>query len=98
MLIQSHTGIVRLFPAIPALWSDVAFERLRTVGAFLVSAQMKDGKITGIVVESEKGGVLRFAKPEGDYRESGGKSLDEENGIWTVEMKAGEKIRIERKS
>jgi hypothetical protein len=39
-MVGSHTGIVRLFPAIPALWSDVAFDCLRTAGAFLVSAQI----------------------------------------------------------
>ena len=98
MLIQSHTGVVRLFPAIPASWKDVSFERLRTRGAFLVSAWLKDGKITSIVVESEKGGVLRLALPEGNYREAGGKTLDDKNGVRTVEMKAGEKIRIERTS
>ena len=38
MLLQSHTGIVRIFPAIPASWEDVSFSTLRTEGAFLVSA------------------------------------------------------------
>jgi hypothetical protein len=95
MLIQSHTGIVRLFPAIPASWKDVSFERLRTVGAFLVSAQRKDGKVSSITIESEKDGVLRLAKPgDGQYTEAGGKTLDDENGVWNIEMKAGEKIRI----
>ncbi|MDR1224429.1 MAG: hypothetical protein LBL07_16335, partial [Tannerella sp.] len=95
MLMQSHTGIIRLFPAIPASWKDVSFDRLRTVGAFLVSAQRKDGKVSSITVESEKGGILRLAKPgDGSYRETGGKTLDGENGVWNIEMKAGEKIRI----
>jgi alpha-L-fucosidase 2 len=95
MLIQSHTGVVRLFPAIPVSWKDVSFDRLRTVGAFLVSAQRKDGKVSSITVESEKGGILRLAKPgDGTYRETGGKTLDDKNGVWTIEMKAGEKIRI----
>jgi hypothetical protein len=99
MLIQSHTGAVRLFPAIPASWKDVSFERLRTRGAFLVSAQRKDGKVSSITVESEKGGILRLEKPcEGQYTEAGGKTLDDKNGVWTVEMNAGETIQIERKS
>jgi hypothetical protein len=98
MLIQSHTGVVRLFPAIPASWKDVSFERLRTTGAFLVSAQRKDGNVSSITVESEKGGVLRLAKPvgEGQYTIAGGKTLDDKNGVWTVEMKAGGKIRINK--
>jgi alpha-L-fucosidase 2 len=30
MLIQSHTGVVKLFPAIPSDWKDVSFNTLRT--------------------------------------------------------------------
>ena len=44
MLLQSHTGTVRIFPAIPPSWKDVSFRTLRTEGAFLVSAAMRDGK------------------------------------------------------
>ena len=40
MLIQSHTGIIRLFPAIPDSWRTASFENLRTEGAFLISAKM----------------------------------------------------------
>ncbi|MDR0756522.1 MAG: hypothetical protein LBF85_01585 [Tannerella sp.] len=99
MLIQSHTGVVRLFPAVPASWKDVSFERLRTVGAFLVSAQRNGGKILSITVESEKGGVLRLAKPAADdnYIETGGKTLEDKNGVWTIKMNAGETIQIETK-
>jgi hypothetical protein len=39
MLIQSHTCFVEVFPAIPDTWLDASFERLRTAGAFLVSAK-----------------------------------------------------------
>lgn len=95
MLMQSHTGTIRLFPAIPASWKNVSFENLRAVGAFLVSAKMKDGKVSQIIVESEKGGMLRLAKPaEGHYRETGGNILNETDGIWMVEMKPGETIKI----
>ena len=95
MLIQSHTGIIRLFPAIPASWKEVSFDNLRTVGAFLVSAQMENGKVSHITVKSEKGGTLRLAKPSGDhYKVTGGKILNETNGIWTVEMAPGEVITI----
>ena len=65
MLIQSHTGVVRLFPAIPAHWTHVSFERLRTRGAFLVSAVMTDGQLSRLVVESEAGGELVLKAPEG---------------------------------
>ncbi len=43
MLLQSYSGTIRVFPAIPATWRDVSFKGLRAEGAFLVSAERKDG-------------------------------------------------------
>ena len=48
MLIQSHTGVIEVFPAIPNEWKDVSFTTLRTEEAFLVSALQKEGKIQKI--------------------------------------------------
>lgn len=44
MLLQSHTGVVRVMPAIPNSWKEVSFSDMRTQGAFLVSSSMKRGK------------------------------------------------------
>lgn len=41
MLMQSHTGIIRIFPAVPASWQDISFQDLRAMDAFLVSAEQK---------------------------------------------------------
>jgi len=58
MLIQIHTGIIRAFPAMPSSWKDVSFEQLRTEGAFLISAERKNGRVKHIEIISEKGGVV----------------------------------------
>jgi alpha-L-fucosidase 2 len=63
MLIQSHTGIVRVFPAVPDPWMDVSFDSLRAEGAFLISATRKAGKVVEVRVRSEKGGHLRLENP-----------------------------------
>jgi alpha-L-fucosidase 2 len=63
MLIQSHTGIVHLFPAIPEEWKEVSFNKLRTEGAFLISSVMKKGEITEVNILSEKGGELKVVNP-----------------------------------
>ncbi len=63
MLIQSHTGIVRVFPAIPDSWNDASFKQLRTEGAFLISAEKKNGKVTHIKIQSEKGGTIKLDNP-----------------------------------
>jgi alpha-L-fucosidase 2 len=63
MLLQSHTGTVYVFPAIPKTWRNVSFDKLRAMGAFLVSATKKEGKITRLQVYSEKGGTLNIVSP-----------------------------------
>lgn len=54
MLMQSHEGIIRLFPC----WnrsSDASFENLRADGAFLVSAELKDEKVVSLKIKSLRG-------------------------------------------
>ena len=63
MLIQSHSGIVKLFPAIPSDWKDVSFNKLRTYGAFLVSAKMENGQLSTVEIISEKGGEIVIQNP-----------------------------------
>jgi alpha-L-fucosidase 2 len=63
MLLQSHTGTIHLFPAIPAGWPDAAFDSLRAEGAFLVSARRTNGQVMEVRIVSEKGGRLRVANP-----------------------------------
>ena len=63
MLLQSHTGQIHIFPAIPKAWKDVSFVKLRAEGAFLVSASRKNGDIVTLEVYSEKGEVLKIKNP-----------------------------------
>jgi alpha-L-fucosidase 2 len=63
MLIQSHTGVIMLFPAIPDDWKNASFSRLRTEGAFLVTATLKDGEVASIDAIAEKGGDLKILNP-----------------------------------
>lgn len=63
MLIQSHTGIVRIFPAIPEEWKEVSFNKFLAEGAFLISAKMEKGNITEVNILSEKGGDLKLFNP-----------------------------------
>ncbi len=97
MLIQSHTGTIRLFPAIPDQWKNVSFKQLRAMGAFLVSAGMKDGNVEQITIKSEKGGLLRLEKPRnGNYKATDNKMLKEINGTWEIRMKPGEILTLHR--
>jgi len=72
MLIQSYSGNIVLFPAIPATWKDIQFNTLRTEGAFLVSAAMKNGRVISVEVLSEQGGDARIQNP---FEENGFKII-----------------------
>lgn len=64
MLLQSHTGVIHVFPAIPKTWKDVSFKQLRAMGGYLVSASMENGKMASLEVYSEKGGRVKIVVPQ----------------------------------
>lgn len=62
MLMQSYDGIIRLFPC----WNmqkNASFNNLRAHGAFLVSGEVRGGKISSVRIVSEKGRRLRIENP-----------------------------------
>ncbi len=63
MLLQSWTGIVRVFPAVPDRWHDAWFENLRAEGAFIVSSRLSGGKVAFVDITSEVGGTCRVRNP-----------------------------------
>lgn len=92
MLLQSHEGVVRLFP----VWrSDAYFENLRADGAFLVSAGQKDGMVVSARVTSERGGTLRLENPFAavEVRRADG-TAERFAGEIRVHMQPGETIEI----
>ncbi|WP_274958039.1 glycosyl hydrolase family 95 catalytic domain-containing protein [Millionella massiliensis] len=62
MLCSGFGGVLRLFPVWPA-GQDAAFVRIRTYGAFLVSASIRNGEISPVQLLSEKGRPCRLENP-----------------------------------
>jgi hypothetical protein len=62
MLMQSHEGVIRLFPVWPREL-DARFGDLRAVGAFLVSADLRGGAVGGVRIRSEKGRDCTLLNP-----------------------------------
>jgi hypothetical protein len=62
MLVQSHDGVVRVFPCWPA-GRAARFGRLRVPGAFLVSSELAGGEVKDVEIESERGRLLRMVNP-----------------------------------
>ena len=98
MLLQSHGGTARVFPAVPAGWRDVSFDSLRAEGAFLVSAVRKDGAVAEVRVVSEKGGRLRLENPfaGGVFKATGAaaSSVRSAGPAIEAEMRPGDVLRL----
>ncbi|MDR2913969.1 MAG: hypothetical protein LBV74_03900 [Tannerella sp.] len=93
MLLQSHTGIIRIFPAIPGSWGDVSFDKLRAMGAFVISAERKEGNVSKVNILSEKGGALRLANPfKNGFLLNGNKKNDAKDGIIEINTAPGDRI------
>ncbi len=60
MLLQSGGGAIRVFPAVPGEWQEVAFHDLRAEGAFLVSAGRRGGRTRWVRVRSLAGETCRL--------------------------------------
>lgn len=55
MVCQSWGGVIRVFPALPAAWTDLMVHRFRTQGAFLLSAHRQGGTTRWVRLVSEAG-------------------------------------------
>lgn len=89
MLLQSHTGVIRVFPAIPAKWQDVSFTDLRAMGAFIVSAERRGGKLVSVSIRAEKGGACVLEKP-GTLKAD--RPVYEKDGLISVSLRPGETV------
>ena len=65
MLLQSWGGRLRIFPAVPPEWKDLAFRDLRAQGGVLVSGVMRGGEIVSVLLRSETGGEVKVVWPLG---------------------------------
>ena len=61
-LLQSHTGVIRVFPAVPADFEG-GFENLGAQGAFIVDAQRGRDGLRSVTVRSLAGNPCVLANP-----------------------------------
>jgi alpha-L-fucosidase 2 len=97
MLIQSYAGFIEVLPAIPADWKDVAFDSLRTEGAFLVSVKKSEGQVLEIKIVSEKGGKTKLKLPFKTWFTNSRKNViinQSEPGFLSFDFKPGASVTI----
>lgn len=103
MLLQSWSdptkdedGLIRIFPACPDAWRDVAFDDLRAEGAFLVGAGRKNGQTAWVRIKSLAGEPCRV-RPNfaGAFKTEGARAFaakETSPGIFTIDLKKGEEV------
>ncbi|GLZ28815.1 hypothetical protein Lesp02_10050 [Lentzea sp. NBRC 105346] len=102
MLVQSHSGVVRVFPSVSSTWRDASIASLRTQGAFLVDASRSNGATDWVRVHSEAGEplVLRHGiVGDIDVRDQFGRRLEHKqqaNGT-AIRLRKGQTAIVSRR-
>ncbi len=64
MLVHQKAGTVYVFPGIPDKWQDVSFKNVRLPGAFLISAERRNGQTANVIIKSLEGGSIKIKLSE----------------------------------
>jgi len=100
MVCQSWGDVIRVFPALPAVWADLTVHDFRTQGAFRLSAVRKAGKTRWVRLVSEAGApcVVRHGVAGAiDVRDGRGRPLryeDAGDGAVRVALRKGDSVLI----
>ena len=97
LFVQSVNGEIQIFSGMPDRFKDVSFSGIRTEGAFLISAEMKNGLIQEISIFSEKGNPLTLRLPflrEWQIIREGDDILYTQGNVVQLETEIGESLRI----
>ena len=92
--INDYTARHRDYPA----WNDVSFDKLLARGAFEVSSELKDGKVTYLKITSKVGGKVRVTSPYPLAELVGKSNVKIENNVITIDTNAGEAYEFGKKS
>jgi alpha-L-fucosidase 2 len=99
ILLQSHQGVLRFFP-VWAREQHARFGNLRAVGAFLVSAELRNGVVGRVKIQSEKGRVCTVQNPwpgqKGQLIREGQVPEPVSGERFTLETAVGETIELQR--
>ena len=93
LLLQSKSGYVEIFPAVPQSWADVSFTNLLTEGGFVISASKQNGRLKSIQVKANHTGILQLRSDEA-LKTKNGKPLVKNQNTYTISLKADESIEL----
>ena len=64
MLLQSHTGIIHLLPALPSSWVNGEIKGIKARGALEVAIKWEEGTLVSATIKSLKGGTYKVKYKE----------------------------------
>lgn len=99
MLLQSHSGVIAILPALPAAWPEGHYRGLRARGDVEIDATWSDGKAVSAVLHPAVGGKFKLRPPHGqriakiqaDGRAISAKEVD---GVWQVHLEPRKEYTI----
>jgi len=93
MLLQGWNDRLRVFPAVPAHWRDVAFDGLVAEGAWVVSAARRDGRTAWVRLRAGVDRALRLRDPfVGEAVTVSGAALTRAGEDYVGELAAGQEV------
>jgi alpha-L-fucosidase 2 len=99
MLLYHQRGVHYLFAGVPAHWEDVSFAGMRTDGAFLVSAERREGTVRRVEIDSPAGGRFSLRNPWDDapvqITRSGAPAGELTGDVLVIETTPGERVTVQ---
>ena len=93
MLVQSHGGLLRLFPAVPEKWDFASFDQLRIEGGWIVSAKRTGKRTTFVEVRATEPQTLRLRNPFEDRIPQWNRADVQASGdFWEVRLMPGQTL------
>ncbi len=95
MLMQSQGDAIELLPALPAEWSEGSFKGMCARGGYVVDADWKDGRITGLTLYASDGGTCRIRFDGADKaRVEGADRFSVSGDVITLEAQKGTIVTV----
>ncbi len=99
MLLQSHSGVIAILPALPSAWPEGRFHGLRAHGNVEVDASWKNGKAVSAAMRPGVAGEFRVRPPHGQRIakiQASGRTVKaiESDGVWQVRLESGREYVI----
>ena len=95
MLIQGWNDTVRVFPAVPHHWQDLAFRDLLTEGAFRVSAVRRGGQTISVRIVATVDSALRLMDPfAGQPFQATGAEAERIDEFLVCDMRKGQELIV----